>query len=418
LTILSDFMETLLARRKRQASRGGPLDIRTLPAEIEGLLAAESDASGLVTADRILTAFETMPDDEKAAFFDLLQKDLGLDIDLVAERLQAIAENETVDTYRAFAAAAEPKRQEFLRRLNEVPGATARLVRMRADLLRLTARGDDRMAIDVDFRHLLRSWFNRGFLNLVKIGWDSPARILEKIIAYEAVHSIGSWDDLRLRVDPQDRRCFAFFHPAMPAEPLIFVEVALTSGIPGSVQELLAPDRPALPAGEADTAVFYSISNCQAGLAGISFGNFLIKQVANDLGVELPNLSCFVTLSPIPGFAKWMEREGIDADGLTDETLRQLAARYLIREKRGDGLPVDPVARFHLGNGALIHEIHAGADMSDKGKAESHGVMVNYFYDRDRISDLHERFARTREVVATPSVEALRRHDAPRRLGT
>jgi malonyl-CoA decarboxylase len=303
-------------------------------------------------------------------------------------------------------AVSEPPRQELIRRLNQVPGATKALVAMRADLLRL-GRGDDALeALDLDFRHLFASWFNRGFLVLRPINWQSPAHILEKIIAYEAVHAIDSWEDLRLRLEPSDRRCFAFFHPAMPDEPLIFVEVALTKGVPGSIQALLAADRDLIEDEKADTAVFYSISNCQEGLASISFGNSLIKQVAADLSLELPKLSTFVTLSPIPGLARWLAAEGHDAGVLEADQLLAFAAHYLVEAKRGDGLPLDPVARFHLGNGALVHKVHGRADLSEKGLGQSHGVMVNYLYDLKRVSQNHERFATSHDVAASAEIRS------------
>ena len=288
-----------------------------------------------------------------------------------------------------------------------VPGATHLLVRMRADLLRLGRGEEALMALDLDFRHLFASWFNRGFLVLRPINWESPAAILEKIIAYEAVHAIDSWDDLRRRLQPADRRCFAFFHPAMPDEPLIFVEVALTQGVASSVQALLAEDRRVRPADQADTANFYSISNCQAGLAGISFGNSLIKQVAADLSQVLPGLKTFVTLSPMPGFRRWLADQGLDRDDMTETQLRQLGAHYLTRAKRGDGQPLDPVARFHLGNGALVHALNAGADTSPKGLKQSHGLMVNYLYDLARVSQNHERFASAQEVAMSGEVRGL-----------
>ena len=209
------------------------------------------------------------------------------------------------------------------------------------------------------------------------INWESPAHILEKIIAYEAVHAIDSWNDLRRRLEPTDRRCFAFFHPSMPDEPLIFVEVALNKGIPASVQALLAQDREAMPEEEADTAVFYSISNCQPGLASISFGNSLIKQVASDLASELTGLTTFVTLSPIPGLIKWLGKEKQEWDNDQPERMKALAAHYLLNAKGQDGLPFDSVARFHLGNGSIVHAVHADADTSDKGRTQSGGTMVN-----------------------------------------
>jgi malonyl-CoA decarboxylase len=237
------------------------------------------------------------------------------------------------------------------------------------------------------------------------INWSSPAEILEKIIAYEAVHAIDSWDDLRRRLQPSDRRCFGFFHPAMAGEPLIFVEVALTKGIPGSVQDLLADGRDGIDAQDADTAVFYSISNCQAGLAGISFGNSLIKQVAADLSRDLPALKTFVTLSPIPGLNTW--RRNAEPALPAEADISAVAAHYLLNAKRPDGMPVDPVARFHLGNGAMVHAVHAGADLSENGMAQSNGAMVNYLYDLSRITTNHEEFVAEKSVIASADVKAL-----------
>ena len=223
------------------------------------------------------------------------------------------------------------------------------------------------------------------------------------------MHEIEDWDDLRRRLHPEDRRCFAFFHPAMPGEPLIFVEVALTRAIPGSIQTLLAEDRDPLLIEDARTAVFYSISNCQKGLAGISFGNLLIKQVASGLLQELPQLSSFVTLSPVPGFLRWLEAttpEAAEALQAGGNGAAELAAHYLKDAKRPDGYPADPVARFHLGNGAAIHEVHAQADTSDKGRAQSAGVMANYIYDLSQTEQNHEAFALQQAVAASKSIQA------------
>jgi malonyl-CoA decarboxylase len=278
---------------------------------------------------------------------------------------------------------------------------------MRADLLRLGRGEPDLEALDLDFWHLFASWFNRGFLVLRPVSWESPAHILEKIIAYEAVHAIDSWDDLRRRLEPGDRRCFAFFHPAMPDEPLIFVEVALTQGIAHSIQTLLSENREEMPVGEADTAVFYSISNCQPGLSGISFGNSLIKQVAADLSQELPGIRTFVTLSPIPGFARWLSETGVNAKPVDGKTLCALGAYFLAQAKDSRGMPFDAVARFHLGNGAILHQVHSDADRSEKGLGQSAGLMVNYLYDLGRVAQNHERFATTGEVATSPQVRAL-----------
>jgi malonyl-CoA decarboxylase len=406
MSFLSDILSTIFARNAHRAGVSGD-DPRSIEALIADLLSARGEISGMTTAAIILDRYAAMEDIGKTAFFDHLAEALGIDKAAVRSALDEMESDPWQKSYARFMAAADPQRQELARRLNRVPGATRQLVAMRRDLLRLIPRSDPRARIDLDFQHLFASWFNRGFLVLRPISWESPAHILEKIIQYEAVHAIHSWEDLRRLVEPTDRRCFAFFHPAMPDEPLIFVEVALTSGIPGSVQRVLAEDRDPLEAEAADTAVFYSISNCQSGLAGISFGNSLIKQVAADLAAELPELKTFVTLSPIPALTRWMTQEGIDPAGLDAETLRATAARYLLSAKRKDGMPYDPVARFHLGNGALLHAVHAGADTSDKGMAESAGAMVNYLYDRDRISQNHERFAGAKEVVVSVAVRAL-----------
>ena len=292
----------------------------------------------------------------------------------------------------------------MFRRLNAAPRGTARLVAMRARLLKAVKRDASLDPIDSDLRHLLRSWFNRGFLVPARIDWSTSAAILEKIIAYEAVHAIDDWDALRERLAPADRRCFSFFHPTMPDEPLIFVEVALTKGLSGSIQQILKSPRQILNPRDADTAIFYSISNCQAGLAGITFGAFLIKQVASDLQAALPNLKAFATLSPMPGFAAWLAAQGIEpdlADGKPD-AISELAADYLLHARTEAGLPLDPVARFHLGNGAELHRINPQGDTSPKGRAQSHGVMVNYLYELDKVESRHEAFA-ARQVRALSS---------------
>ncbi|WP_238371485.1 malonyl-CoA decarboxylase domain-containing protein [Heliomarina baculiformis] len=406
MSLFSDVLTSVFSRNTRRQLLSKN-DSRSTEALIADLLSGHGEISGMTTAAQILDRYGALDDDGKLTFFDHISGALGVDIPRLRAALDAFESEPDAKTYGEFLRSAEPTRQELARRLNRVPGATTQLVEMRSDLLRLIPRNDPRARIDLDFQHLFASWFNRGFLVLRRINWESPAHILEKIIEYEAVHAIHSWQDLRRRVEPSDRRCFAFFHPAMPDEPLIFVEVALTKGIPGSVQRLLAEDRDALAAEEADTAVFYSISNCQSGLAGISFGNSLIKQVAEDLAAELPNITTFVTLSPIPTLSRWMKEEGIDADKLDESELQALAARFLLTAKRPDGMPYDPVARFHLGNGAYVHAVHAGADTSEKGMSESRGAMVNYRYEAESFAENHERFAAHKEVVASKSVRAL-----------
>jgi malonyl-CoA decarboxylase len=302
--------------------------------------------------------------------------------------------------------------------LNQPIGATADIVAMRVDLLRLLNDHPNLARTDHDFVDMLKSWFNRGFLVLRTIDWDTPARILDKIIEYEAVHEISDLDDLRKRLYPQDRHCFAFFHPSMPDEPLIFVEVALTERIPSSITELLTERRATLEAENVKTAVFYSISNCQKGLTGISFGNLLIKQVVAELSQQFPQISDFVTLSPIPGLNEWLSNQTgntelskialeILENRAKPEDLRAIAASYLLNAKRKDGSPIDPVARFHLTNGAKVHNIHANADLSPNGIAQSSGVMVNYRYELSEVEKNHENFAYQSIVAADKPARAL-----------
>jgi malonyl-CoA decarboxylase len=402
MTTLAGLLSTIFDRRYAGSAAGDRRDTATLCA---ALMAARDEVSGMDLARRVLDRYGSLDAAGQIEFFAHLGDAMEIDPAKVQDALAAYRDGPAPQSHRILMAASEPPRQELFRRLNRVPGATARLVAMREDLRRATKTKPDLAVVDTDLSHLLRSWFNRGFLVLRPVNWDSPASLLQKIIEYEAVHTIHSWDDLRRRLQPPDRRCFAFFHPAMPDEPLIFVEVALTRGIPGNVGALLAQDRVPLKLDEADTAVFYSISNCQPGLAGISFGNLLIKQVVADLTAELPGLRTFVTLSPIPGLTAWLEDAGLDpAD---DTALRQAAAHYLVNERRGD-LPRDPVARFHIGNGATIHDVHAGADMSAAGIAQSRGAMVNYLYDPNMIGRNLEELVSGR-VAATRAVNALAR---------
>lgn len=406
MTLLADLLSTVFERRDRV---GAPErdDGRSVEELAQDLIGSAGDNTGRALAIGIFSCFAAMTDEEKRAFFWFLARDMNIDPETVRSTLDAYEREPSQTSYRQYMRAAEPPRQELIRRLNRVPGSTQALVQMRADLLRLGRGGPQLEALDLDFQHLFVSWFNRGFLVLRPISWHSPAHILEKIIAYEAVHAIGSWEDLRRRLEPSDRRCFAYFHPAMPDEPLIFVQVALTKGIPGSIQSLLAEDRAPLAAENADTAAFYSISNCQAGLANISFGNSLIKQVAADLAVSLDGLKTFVTLSPIPGLTRWLNEQGIPWSMAEPEELTKQAAHYLLQAKRADGQPFDPVARFHLGNGAIVHDVHAEADVSEKGRAQSGGVMVNYLYNLPTVAHNHEKYITTQEVIASSAVTSL-----------
>ncbi|KZL27543.1 malonyl-CoA decarboxylase [Pseudovibrio sp. Ad37] len=403
MSLLADLLSTLFDRRYVFM---GKRDERPLTELCNALMSSQGDVSGAAIAHEILDGYATTDTEGKQAFFEHLNREMDIDPDKLETVVSSYKTERTEANYRKLVEAAEPKRQELARRLNQVPGATHQLVHMRKDLLGFMKEQPNLARTDLDFQHLFNSWFNRGFLVLRPISWDSPAQILEKIIAYEAVHAIDSWDDLRRRLQPEDRRCFAFFHPSLPDEPLIFVEVALTKGVPSSIQGVLAEERDIVPVDEVDTAVFYSISNCQSGLAGVSFGNSLIKQVVQDLSRELSQLKTFVTLSPIPTFCKWAKEQEIELPE-TDAALKELAAYYLLEGKRKNDMPFDPVARFHLYNGALVHDVHVGADTSENGKKQSAGVMVNYLYDLQKISQNHEVFANKKEIVASKRVQAL-----------
>jgi len=423
MTFFADLMSTLFERGPFRPSRKA-FDMESIGPEIDELLSGVGEVSGVRLARDILSQYQAMDEAAKRAFFEHLASRLDLDADEVIKAADAYRSDRSAKTLHRLTRAAEPRRQELLRRLNQAPGATDWLVRMREELLRLLPESPELDVVDADFQHLFASWFNRGFLVLRRIDWHTPANILEKIIEYEAVHAINDWQDLRRRVLPSDRRCFAFFHPAMPEEPLIFVEVALCRGIPNSIQDLLDDGHQTLPEHEADTAVFYSISNCQEGLKGISFGNLLIKQVVEELAAEVPSLKTFVTLSPVPGFNRWLraqaeerpeietlieqlqsrEPEAVSEHGAV---LRGLCAQYLIEAKGNYGRPIDPVARFHLGNGALLHDIHALADKSANGWDQSSTVMVNYLYDLKQVSRNSERFMSNGEVLTSKQVRQL-----------
>jgi malonyl-CoA decarboxylase len=411
---------------------GSKRDIYELATE---LLAGQGEASGVVLAREILTLYKGLGTDDRRAFVGFIADTMKPDPETITRAATSYIASPGDTTLGALQAAVESPLQEFFRRLNLAPGGTAEIVALRRDLLR-QPKGDSASArVDMDLQHLLSSWFNRGFLVLRRIDWQTPAAILEKIIAYEAVHQIQGWEDLRRRLDPSDRRLFAFFHPSMVDEPLIFVEVALMSETAGSIQTVLRErskpgDKPVLPT----TAIFYSISNCQEGLRGISFGNFLIKQVVEELAKELPSLKTFVTLSPVPQFARWLDRVlADDRDGIisdADRTALQLLrdprwserevenvglrgalqaaiAHYLVRAKSTDGRPIDPVARFHLGNGARLERVNWLGNVSEKGLREAHGLMVNYAYDLSAIEANHEAFENAGTVATSKTVRAL-----------
>ena len=400
--ILTSLFERAPLLRGAMADDDKPIEVLC-----RDLLTSRGDVSGMSLAQLVLDRYADFNDDEKLALFTLLANEMDVSCGDAVSALQAYESAPTAANYAALTKKIEPARLQLIRRLNQTQDATTQLVAMRRDLLRLLDQRPDLAKLDIDFKNLFTTWFNRGFLVLRPITWGSPAHILEKIISYESVHAIQSWDDLRRRLQPDDRRCFAFFHPAMPDEPLIFVEVALTRGTPNSIQTILSETHRSLAAVDADTATFYSISNCQAGLAGISFGNSLIKTVVQHLLRDLPQIKTFVTLSPIPGLVKWLNETNQFDVASDPQKLAPLAAHYLLEAKHRNGQPRDAVARFHLNNGAFVEAVHADADISANGLAQSCGVMVNYRYDLTKISANHEAFANQQSVVASKAVKAL-----------
>ena len=400
------------------------------------LLSGRGEASGAALARELVLALKALPPAGRLAFCQYVAAGFTPDEDGLRDAVEAWLADPTPARAAALSNAAEAPRQELLRRMNQAQGGTAALVALRKELLGVLRAQPELGPLDSDLRHLFSSWFNRGFLELRRIDWNTPAAVLEKLLVYEAVHEIQGWTDLRRRL-AADRRCFGFFHPALPGEPLIFVEVALVQGLASAVEPLLAPDTDAEAqekrAREADTAIFYSISNCQDGLRGVSFGNFLIKQVVEELQAEFPQLQRFSTLSPVPGFRRWLTqqlagesnpdaallpelaRDGWWHDPEQSEPLRaalmRLCATYLTRPA-SPGNRIDPVARFHLGNGARLERINWLGNTELRAIQESFGIMVNYLYDHDSIETNHEAFVRGGTIVRSPDVDTLMQRPA------
>ncbi|HEY6506393.1 MAG TPA: malonyl-CoA decarboxylase [Vicinamibacterales bacterium] len=390
----------------------------------DALLSEQGEVSGRRIAAFALSAYQSLDQDAREIFFDRLAVDFAPDageVDRAAARYRLDASSANLIRLQA---AVESPRQELFRRANMAPGGTAVLLEMRRELLKTLGSRPERAGIDADLIHLFRSWFNRGFLVLQRIDWHTPAVILERLIHYEAVHEIQGWRDLRRRLEG-DRRCYAFFHPVLPDEPLVFIEIALTRGMTAAVQPLLDPDSRIGDAAEANCAIFYSITNCQDGLRGVSFGHFLIKQVVDDLGRDLPRLKTFATISPIPGFREWLGQKkddrvrspelddllaGVKAGTMPDvgaispslrKEITAQCVEYLLRARRDDA-PLDAVARFHLANGARLERLNWMGDPSKAGIRRALGLMVNYVY---RVADLernHEAYAKHGKVVASP----------------
>lgn len=410
----------ILARRRQAATEAPSGD---LLAKCKQLLHHRGEASGLALASEIIVDYQTLDDANRALFFKALAREFEAESEAVIAAAEQYKKEPTPDHLTSLAKAAEAPRVKLFRRMNMAPDATAVLVKMRGALLSLLPNNEELKQVDTDLKHQFVSWFNRGFLELRVIDWNSPAAVLERIIEYESVHAIQGWNDLRSRLR-ENRMCFAFFHPAMPDDPLVFVEVALTAGIPRAIAPLI--DKTEEPAKERDldTVVFYSISNCHPGLAGVSFGNFLIKQVVEEVGQRYPRAKRFVTLSPVPGFCQWLalqedtlgldihelrslaKIEGSDTTDPRWETTIALCAQYLVKE-RVNNLALDPVARFHLGNGASLYAIHWAADLSDNGLQQSIGLMVNYLYDLDSIEENHDAYFDQGKVATSRPVARL-----------
>jgi malonyl-CoA decarboxylase len=430
LQSIADRSRSLISRREPDRGRSDGI------AELcEALLSGRGEASGVALANEILADYGELTTGPRIAFFETLAQTFGHDRARIEAAIAAWRQSPTAESAADLHLDSEPRRLELFRRLNLAPGGTAALVHLREQLLdTMDHRRDDLAVIDNDFVHLFSSWFNRGFLVLRRIDWSTSAAILEKIIRYEAVHEIKDWEDLRRRIDPPDRRCYAFFHPALVDEPLIFVEVALMREVAAAIGPILSDKREPVEPQRATTAVFYSITNCQRGLAGVSFGHFLIKQVVEEVSREMPRVGTFVTLSPAPNFAGWLNRERKNAgsDALDDhdrealaalddpnwwrapelaeevrEPLLRAAAWYYMRARNSRGLPVDSVARFHLGNGARLERLDFLADASERALKQSYGLMVNYLYDLDYIERNHEAFAQQRAIVASSAVSRL-----------
>ena len=398
--------------------------LRQVLADCARLLSVSGEANGPLLAQTIVERLERLSDEQRSRFFERLASDFSPDPQAVLAAARAYADAPGADALMRLTRVAEPPRQELFRRLNGAPGGTAAIVRLRRGLLERLPKQPQLRVVEADLLHLLSSWFNPGFLEMRKVDWNSPAQLLEQIIHHEAVHQIDGWDDLRRRLQP-DRRCFAFFHPQLPDEPLIFVEVALLPEMAGAIAPLIDKRSVPLPPEQFKVAVFYSISNCQPGLRGVSLGNFLIKRVAEQLKRELLQIKTFCTLSPIPGLMAWLQRAdpavlgeaaaaltqlraacggdlGLLAhggrlaalDGPTHHALWRLAAHYLVHvSPQSQG---DPVARFHLDNGARLERLNAQANLSTRGLKESAGLMVNYLYDLAKIELHHDRFGQGR----------------------
>lgn len=410
--ILSSVMKGTRRLNRLRSKSFGKLH-KNINKAVDSVMSTTGEVSSLVYSEHLLNLIEKLDDKSLYKFLNHLLSNYDIDTKKLTKDVKNYSSEKNDKNLQKIGISSEPQWIELFRRLNSTSNGTYRLVKLREKIRAMNK--PDLKAFDSGLLKLFKYWFNPSFLVLEKIDWETPANILEKIIEYEAVHQINSWDDLRARLAPTDRQCFAFFHPLIPNDPLIFVEVALTTGLPESIQNIIKLEREEIDIEDANTAIFYSISNCHNGLLGISFGNFLIKKVASNLKRELPDLNQFMTLSPLPGFMKWMEEyspisfERCSEKNCGDEELMKNAVKYLTKSERNDGLPNDPVSRFHIGNGASLEKINLNADTSEKGMIQSYGVMANYLYDLKVVEENHENFFKNKAVPVSNKIDSLKK---------
>jgi len=405
MTIMNVVFDTVRKQLKRTQrlfnKQNSKKNIKTL---IGDLISVKGESAALAISQQIIGHIDGMTQDQFEEVFTILLE-FDIDTDALSNASKNYKANPSKYNFNKIKEASKPNWETAFERINECPGGTSCLVNLRSNLIALEKNNNNYGRLDASLKNMLTAWFNKGFLVLEEISWSTSAEILEKIIEYEAVHEISSWVELKHRLEPEDRECFAYFHPAMPNEPLIFVEVALMNQVPEKIESILSQGRVRVTKEQSDTAVFYSISNCQVGLSGISFGNFLIKRVASELQTKLPNLKNFVTLSPVPNFRIWLDKHHPDfAETLSNidvherqsllETLNTYSALYFVNSDRDDGLPNDAVARFHLGNGAQLISINQFGDGSQKAWESGAGMMVNYEYILSKVEERHEDYHR------------------------
>ena len=416
-----NFLNSVIQRLGIARPRKKNLDPENLISLCNQLVSKNGEATLFSLAKSILEDFDTLSDVQKKIFFIQLLKHFSVDRTLLKSAIKNLDYSDE-GQIRKLHKLIEPKSQELLRRLNQAPNGTSSLLKMRESLLKCIKDSPELKSLDFDFVHLFKSWFNRGFLRLERIDWSTSANVLEKIMEYEAVHDISDWQDLQNRVAASDRRLYAFFHPALPDEPLIFIEVALMNDVPDSIMPILDLSVEPIDAYIANTAVFYSISNCQIALKGVSFGSFLIKQVVSEIQQEFKEIKKFVTLSPVPGLRKWANKinaskdseladrvtkdisECLNKEEINRSALLRLTYHYLTQIKNKNGDAINPVAHFHLGNGASIYQIHADANTNQIAIDDSWGVMVNYLYDLDLVAKNHESYANREQIAVSPKL--------------